>query len=374
MGSRFSATNPNLGRSREISSRDPKRLLPEAVFVWQSGTGAPGCGGDFIMAGLRDTQGWGLIGPGRFAREFAAELAEVPGADRVAVASRDRERAAQFAGEFDFRKAYGSYHELFEDPEVDIVYIVVPHVFHSELSKEAISAGKAVLCEKPLTPSLQETRELVEFARGKRVFLMEAMKTGLLPALQRARSWIAEGRIGEPKVCRADFCFRGPTDPCDRLMNPELAGGAVLDVGIYPLYLQRYLLGEIEGLSARGSLAFTGVEDTAAFLTEHKSGALGISQCSFVTEEAMDAQILGTGGEIRIPTFHAGFRVSLWRDGREVEVFEDASGGMVRSEIEAVMEALREGRGECPGHSHEDSIALARWMDEVRHQVGSLPS
>lgn len=315
--------------------------------------------------------GWGLIGPGRFAREFAAELSEVQGAHRVAVASRDFQRASSFAQEFGFEKAYGTYEELFGDPEVDVVYIVVPHVFHGSLSKAALSAGKAVLCEKPLTPSFRESEDLIAFARKRGLFLMEAMKTGFLPALQAAREWIQAGEIGDVRLARADFCFPGPSDPEDRLMNPELAGGAVLDVGIYPLYLQRFLLGEIRSLTAKGHLSTTGVEDVAAFMTEHESGAIGVSQCSFVTEESMDAQILGSKGEIRIPKFHAGTRVSLWRDGKEVKAIDDSSGGMVKAEIEAVIRALCEGRTECPEHTHDDTLVLARWMDEIRLQVGS---
>lgn len=324
-----------------------------------------------MSKGTRGEIGWGLIGPGRFAREFAVELAEVAAARRVAVASRDLERASLFATEFGFEKSYGSYEQLFADPEVEVVYVVVPHVFHAELSRAALSAGKAVICEKPLTPSLKETEDLIAFARERNLFLMEAMKTGLLPALQMAREWIRSGAIGEVRLARADFCFQGPKDPEDRLLNPKLAGGAVLDVGIYPLYLHRFLLGEISSLSAKGHLASTGVEDVAAFVTEHESGAIGLSQCSFVTEESMGAQILGTEGEIRIPKFHAGTRVSLWKGGEEVDAIEDNSGGMVRAEIEAVIHALREGLTECPGHSHEDTLTLARWMDEIRLQVGS---
>jgi len=323
------------------------------------------------MEVLRETIGWGLIGPGRFAREFASELAEVPRARRVAVASRNRERASSFATDFGFEKAYGSYEDLFADPEIDVVYVVVPHVFHADLSRAALTAGKAVLCEKPLTPSFRESEELIQFAREKGLFLMEAMKTGLLPAIRKTREWIRSGAIGEVRLAQADFCFQGPTDPEDRLMNPDLAGGAVLDVGIYPLFLQRFFLGEIRSLSAKGHLSSTGVEDVAAFVTEHESGAVGISQCSFVSEESMGARILGSEGEIRIPRFHAATRVSLWKNGEEVEAIEDSSGGMVRAEIEAVMEALRQGETECPEHAHEDTLALARWMDEIRCQIGS---
>ncbi|MEM6915103.1 MAG: Gfo/Idh/MocA family oxidoreductase, partial [Verrucomicrobiota bacterium] len=237
--------------------------------------------------------GWGLIGPGRFAAEFSEELVKVSRCRPVAVASRDLGKAQAFADRFRFETAYGSYEDLFSDDRVDVVYIVVPHVFHADLAKKALLAGKAVLCEKPLTPNPSATRGLVEEAKERGVFLMEAMKTGFLPAIQTAKQWIDEGRIGEPRLGQADFCFSGPSDPSDRLMNPDLGGGAVLDVGIYPLHLCRLLLGEVVSLSAQGTLASTGVEDSAAMLARHASGASSVMTCSFATDEAMSASIYG---------------------------------------------------------------------------------
>jgi len=321
------------------------------------------------------SHGWGIVAPGRFAREFAAELRAAPRARLVAVASRSRERAAGFARDFGFARSYGDYASLFSDPEVDLVYVAAPHPFHDGLAREALDAGKAVLCEKPLTPSLEETRALCAYAKERGRFLMEGMKTGFLPAVRRAREWVAEGRIGKPLLLRADFCFRGPEDPADRLMNPDLAGGAILDVGIYPLHLARYLLGEVLSLHASGSLAATGVEDSAAILTRHADGASALGTCSFRTTEHLAATLLGTEGEIRLPKFHAATLVERHDDEGLVERYEDASGGMVGAEIAAAMDALEAGRLECPGHTHEDSIQLAALVEEARRQVlggGSL--
>ncbi|MEM1440942.1 MAG: Gfo/Idh/MocA family oxidoreductase [Verrucomicrobiota bacterium] len=315
--------------------------------------------------------GWGLIGPGRFAAEFCEELVRVERCRPVAVASRNAEKARKFSDRFQFETAYGSYEELFADDRIDIVYIVVPHVFHADLARRAILAGKAVLCEKPLTPDPQSTRELIELAQRRQVFLMEAMKTGFLPAIQTAKKWIDSGRIGEPRLAQADFCFSGPSDPNDRLMNPDLGGGAVLDVGIYPLHLTRFLLGDVVSLSATGSLASTGVEDSAAMVTKHASGASAVMTCSFCTDEAMSASIFGTEGTIEIPLFHAA-RTVLLKGGEEVvEEFSSDDGGMVTAEIEAVTDAVLEGKLECPGHTHADSLRLSELMHEVRVQVGS---
>lgn len=153
-----------------------------------------------------------------------------------AVASRNLERPSRFAEEFGFQRAHGSYDELWQDNEIGIVSITVPQVFHRQVA-EAAEAGKAVVCENLLTPNAADTWALTTLAAERGVLLMEAMKTGFLPAIQTARRGIEEGRIGEPQILKADFSFQGPRNPKDRLMNPALAGGAVLDVGIYPLYL-----------------------------------------------------------------------------------------------------------------------------------------
>jgi len=321
------------------------------------------------MGDANGKHGWGLVAPGRFAREFAEELGRSPRARLVAVASRSGERAESFAGEFGFERHYEGYEKLFADPEIDIVHIAAPHPFHDALSREALDAGKAVLCEKPLTPALDSTRALCEYARERGAFLMEAMKTGFLPAILRAREWIGAGRIGRPLLARAHFCFRGPEDPSDRLLNPDLAGGAILDVGIYPLHLARFLLGETVTLSASGTLAATGVEDSAVFLTRHAGGASAVGTCSFRTEEHLEALVLGTEGELRIPKFHAAARIELRRDSELVEAFEDGSGAVFLPEIEAAMDALELGLLECPGHDHADSIRLAALMEEARRQV-----
>lgn len=313
--------------------------------------------------------GWGLIGPGRFAREFASELNQLDRARPVAVASRNLERAEQFATEFGFERAYGSYETLINDPEVEIVYIVLPHVFHREVAELALAAGKAVLCEKPLTPSAEETRALCAKAKEHRTFLMEAMKTGFMPAIQKAREWIEAGKIGEPRMLKADFSFHGPTDPEDRLMNPKLAGGSVLDVGIYPLYLSQYFFGQPSSIQAVGHLTTTGVDHTAVMSLRHANGACSALTSSFQAPERMDAELLGTEGSISLPTFHAATTATLVRQDGEGETFHDSESRMLTTELQGVMDALDQGLIESPIHTHHDSILLAELMDEVLRQI-----
>lgn len=313
--------------------------------------------------------GWGLIGPGRFAREFAAELNQLERARPVAVASRDLKRAEAFANEFGFEKAHGSYEALVNDPEVDAVYIVLPHVFHREVAELALAAGKAVLCEKPMTPSAADTRALCAKAREQGCFLMEAMKTGFMPAIQKAKEWLDAGEIGEPRMLKADFSFHGPDDPEDRLMNPKLAGGSVLDVGIYPLFLSSYFFGEIDQVQAIGDLTPTGVDHTAVINLRHTNGACGTLTSSFQAPERMDAELLGSEGSISLPIFHAAVTATMVRRNGETVVFQDDESRMLTTELNGVMDALDQGLIESPIHSHADSIHLAELMDEVLRQI-----
>ncbi len=321
------------------------------------------------MGKTKESYGWGVVGPGRFAEEFVEELRSVPRAKLAAVASRSGSRAAAFSEQFGFQSSYDSYEALVKDPEVDVVYIAVPHVFHDEVARLAIAHGKAVFCEKPLTPTVKLSRELIACAESEGVFLMEGMKTGFLPAIAKAKAWIDEGMIGKVKLAHADFCFTGSKDPSDRLLNPDLGGGAVLDVGIYPLFLTRFLLGEIVTIHATGELAATGVEESVAMIAAHRGGARSCMLCSISSSESMDARVLGTEGEIRIPEFHAATSIELVRNGTVVERIDDDSGGMVTGEIVAAMDALDEGLIQCPGHSHEDTLALSRLMETVIGQV-----
>ncbi|MEM9282819.1 MAG: Gfo/Idh/MocA family oxidoreductase [Verrucomicrobiota bacterium] len=321
------------------------------------------------MANEEKHYGWGLIGPGRFAEEFVEELSRLDRVTLTAVASRSSEKAAAFAERFGFQTPYHSYEALVKDPQIDIVYIAVPHAFHREVAELALNAGKAVLCEKPLTAALEDTQALIQLAREKGAFLMEALKTAFLPVVGQAKQWIDSGRIGVPKLATAHFCFSGPGDPDDRLMNPALGGGAVLDVGIYPIHLTHRLLGRIQRIDATGILSPTGVEESVSMIAQHQSGASSAMTCSFNSAESMDASILGTEGEVRLPKFHTGAEALLVKDGEIIDSVRDTSGGMVSAEIRGVMEALDRGLTESPHHPLDDSLYLAELMTSVIEQV-----
>ncbi|MGC8781935.1 MAG: Gfo/Idh/MocA family protein, partial [Anaerolineae bacterium] len=177
---------------------------------------------------MTHTIGWGILGAGRIANRFAAEARLVPGARLVAVGARDPARAQEFAARNGIARAYASYADLVADPDVDAVYVATLHPWHCEHTLLALDAGKAVLCEKPFAVNADQARQMIERARGRRLFLMEAMWTRFNPITVQVRQWLAEGRIGEPRLATIDFGFRAPWDPQSRILNANLAGGALV--------------------------------------------------------------------------------------------------------------------------------------------------
>ena len=186
---------------------------------------------------------WGILGPGRIAHQFAADLQLLPEAELVAVGSRSRENAEAFGAQYHIPRRHASYEALAADPEVEIIYVATPHIFHYRDSLLCLQHGKAVLCEKAFTINAREAEQLIAFARREKLFLMEAMWTRFQPALIKLRELLAAGTIGEQRMLRGELAFRAPFDPSGRLFDPALGGGALLDLGIYPLALAAMIFG-----------------------------------------------------------------------------------------------------------------------------------
>ena len=186
---------------------------------------------------------WGILGPGRIAHQFVQSLKCINDAEITAVGSRSIERAAEFAKEHGISRSYSSYADLAADPDIDIVYVATLHPAHFECSMLCLKAGKAVLCEKPFTLNATETKTLIKTARAAKLFLMEAMWMRYLPAIVKLRELLTENAVGEIRMVKADFGNRTPWEPQGRLLNPELGGGALLDVGIYPVSFAAMILG-----------------------------------------------------------------------------------------------------------------------------------
>lgn len=313
---------------------------------------------------------WGILGPGKIARKFAIGLQSVPDARLMAVGSRSKERAAAFAAEFNAPRVHGSYEALAADPAVDVIYVATPHPQHHETAMMCLKAGKAVLCEKPFTLNAREGGDLVAMARQQGVFLMEAMWMRFLPVIARIKEWVDLKAIGSPRMVMADFGFRAEWNPENRVLNPQLGGGALLDVGIYALSFATMVFGgeprKITGLSHIGE---TGVDEQSAVVLSYGSGELALLACAVRTRTAHEARVLGTDGSIHMPTFWHGSQATLMVDGKEpVQVNLPLQGNGYNYEAVEVGRCLREGLRESPVMPLAETLSLMRTMDELRRQ------
>jgi predicted dehydrogenase len=315
---------------------------------------------------------WGIIGPGTIAQKFAAALPLAGNAVLEVVASREAARAKDFAARFHANRWYDSYEKLAEDPSVDAVYIATPHAFHAELALLCLRQGKAVLCEKPIALYQNQAAEMVAAARVHQCFLMEAMWTRFLPVMKKTLELIGEGRIGTVKYVRADFGFAAPFNPESRLYNPQLGGGSLLDVGIYPLFLCLLLLGEPDSIRACGQLAETGVDESCHAILHYARGCFGMISSGITCNTSATAEIAGTEGMIRIPTsWYKSDRLTLQRPGEEPQIFTlDPVVNGFEYEAREVMSCLEQGWIESPLMPHDFSLLLSKVMDRIREQTG----
>ncbi|MFF4114179.1 Gfo/Idh/MocA family protein [Streptomyces sp. NPDC001714] len=318
---------------------------------------------------------WGILATGGIAAAFAADLVDLPDAEIVAVASRSPEAAEGFAERFGIGRAYGDWESLARDEDVDIVYVATPHSAHRAAAGLCLAAGRNVLCEKPFTLTAREAGELVALAREHDRFLMEAMWMYCHPLIRRLTALVADGAIGEVRTVQADFGLEGPFPPAHRLRNPLLGGGALLDLGVYPVSFAHLLLGEPDGMSARAVLSDEGVDLQTGALLSWESGALASVHCSIVGGTGTTASVTGSQGRIDIPDgFFNPDRFVLHRDGRAPQEFaltpQDGPRNTFRHEAGEAMRALRAGDRESPLVPHDGTLAVMRTLDGLRELIG----
>ena len=319
---------------------------------------------------------WGVIGTGGIAAAFVTDLAFLPSATVVSVGSRSMASAHGFADRFGIQNRYASYADLASAPEVDAVYVATPHPLHHVCAMLAIDAGKACLVEKPMTINLAEAASLVAAARAGGTFLMEAMWTRFLPHVVRIRELIADGRLGDVRSFMADFGERVAQDPANRAYAPELGGGALLDLGIYPLSFASMLFGPPSEVSAVSSPAFTGVDAQTSVILRYADGQHALLFCSLDARTPNGASINGTKGRIEIAgdflapsTFRLVPQGS--RTGESVESYEVAHQGRgLRHQAAEVGRCLRAGLTESPVMTLEESLSVMATLDEIRRQIG----
>ncbi len=321
-----------------------------------------------------DTFCWGVVGPGNIARKFANCLKVVSDARLQAVYGRSEERAGVFAREFGVARVHASIDDLIADSEVDAIYIATPHSAHKEVALRCLEGGKPVLCEKPLVVNAAQGRELIEAAQARGVFLMEGMWTRFLPVMGQVRTWLESGAIGELRMLKASFGFRAAWKPEGRLLNPDLAGGALLDVGIYPVALAQWAMGESPAQAkALASIGESGVDEQLAVVLSYSGGRLAVLDCAVRTKTTHLATLYGTEGYIEIqPSFWTGTQAALY-DGKG-DLVEKADcplrGNGFEYEVEEVMRCVRAGQVESSVMSHAHTLANLELLDEIRRQIG----
>ncbi|MCE9613737.1 MAG: Gfo/Idh/MocA family oxidoreductase [Lentisphaerae bacterium] len=321
---------------------------------------------------MKDGIRWGILGPGSIANQFAKGLQAVAGARLMAVGSRDAGRAATFADQYQVPHRHGSYAALAADPDVDAIYVASPHTGHAEHTQLCLSHGKAVLCEKPFAVNAVQARRMIETARETRTFLMEAMWTRFLPAMTQVRRWLAEGLIGEPRLVTADFGFRAGLHPEGRLLNPALAGGSLLDVGIYTLSLAQMVFQDtpvdVKGVADIGS---TGVDEQAAMVLRYPRGRLALLSSAVRTNTIQEARIEGTEGRMVIPQFWHASEVVVTLAGKDPQRHAlPFTGTGYNYEAEEVGHCLHAGKRESAVMPLAETLSLMETMDGLRQQWG----
>lgn len=322
---------------------------------------------------MADRIRWGILGTGGIAATFARDLQQIDDAELVAVGSRTDEAAQRFAGRFDVARAHGSYKALVEDAEVDVVYVATPQSIHAECMRLAIEAGKAVLCEKPFTLTGAEAREIVELARAEGVFLMEAMWTRFLPHMRRIDQLLRSGVLGDVTTLVADHGQAIPGDDGHRLRRPDLGGGALLDLGVYPVSLASHVLGAPSTVTAVGLLTPTGVDVQTSMVLTYDTGAHAVLTTTLGARTANRATISGTEGRIEIDdVWYTPTSFSLIRNGSDSrERFERPRiGAGLWYQAVTVGELLREGATESPLMPLAETVTIMETLDAVRGQIG----
>ncbi len=316
---------------------------------------------------------WGILSTGWIAHQFATDLAHASNGLAYAVGSRNQESADEFARKHGIPVAHATYEDLVNDPEVDAVYIGTPHPFHKDNALLALRAGKAVLCEKPFTVNSGELEEIVAYAREHKLFLMEAMWSRYLPANVKVREWIAAQRIGDVRLVKADLGFRADWNPEGRLLNPALGGGALLDVGIYPVSFASMIFGpHPESVASTVHMGETGVDEHFSLLLSYGEGKSASLNGGVRLNMLQEAYVFGTEGHIVVKGSFVNPRsAELYAGGELVETFEDdrTSTGYA-FEAEEVGRCLQTGLTESPALTLDESLAVLKLLDQVRAEWG----
>ena len=315
---------------------------------------------------------WGIIGPGRIAQKFADTVQKIPDGKIHAIASRSSEHLEKLKRDMHAETAYQSYQELVKDAEVDAIYIATPHRFHYENALLCLENGKPALVEKAFTTNSREAEKLIKTAKNNNLLLMEAMWTRYMPILQDVKQWIEKGKIGQVQLVLSTLGFKAKRDPQDRLLNLNLAGGTILDLGVYTLGISQFFFPDYpQSVSAEGYIGKTGVDESTSVVLNYGNGKFAQFTCTFLTKPLSRVEVYGSDGTIILhPSMVHPPKATLLKGEREEEIkrLEDETG--FEYEIIEAQKCVREGKIESPLLTHQNSLDIMRMADEIRSQIG----
>lgn len=316
---------------------------------------------------------WGIIGAGRISTKFATALVGMDNTKLAAIASRNMDNAKEFATKFGIEKSYGSYEDLVNDPEIDVIYIGTPNTEHKRNAELCIKNKKAVLCEKPFALNEKETKYLIELAKENQVFLMEAMWTKFLPVTQKVKEWMETGKIGNVLKLDINFGFQTKFDESSRLFNIDLAGGALLDVGVYPIAYSIFLMNQFpKEIRSTAIVGKSGVDEQNAILFHFDNKVIATLSSAITAKVGQDAVIIGDNGRIVVPNFWMADQAFLYNgDGNLLESFsEGARINGYEHEANEVNQCIMEGKIESDIVPLRDTLNIIKIMDTLRCEWG----
>jgi len=318
---------------------------------------------------------WGILGTGGIAGSFASDLRLTESGVAVAVGSRSQAAADRFADSYGIERRHDSYSALVADPDVDVIYVATPHPMHRDNAILALEAGKHVLVEKPFTMNAAEAREVVAVARERGLFAMEAMWTRFLPHTALIRDWLGRGLLGDVVTVTADHGQWFAEDPQFRLFAPELGGGALLDLGVYPVSFASMVLGTPSRIVSLSDPAFTGVDAQTSMLFGYDSGAQAVLTCTLRAKSPTRAAIVGTEARIEVDgAFYAPARVTLIPRQGDPDVVDSVHVGRgLRHQADEVARRLAAGETESPLMPLDETISIMGTMDAVLKQAQAWP-
>lgn len=315
---------------------------------------------------------FGIIGAGGIAKKFAKGLEYVEDAQLVAIASRNIENANMFGDMFGIEKRYSSYEELAKDKDIDVVYISTPNALHKEHTILCLENKKAVICEKPFGSNKSEVEEMIKVARENKVFLMEAMWTRYFPVIEKVREWVNDGVIGKVKMIKGDFGFKCDRGYGDIRFNKELAGGSLMDVGIYPVSFASMIYKEQpKEIKAIADMGHTGVDEQTAMIFGYEDDKMALLSCAIMTQMPRDLYIVGDYGYIQIPNvWYAQTAILRLHNKEDLVVNLPIEGNGYNYEAAEVVRCLQAGKLESDIMPLDESLAIIGTLDKVRQQIG----